>query len=801
MLARLKKLILLLVICALPMVMLSGCNGADLDERAKEEIRLQVKNRVDANLNMLKQLRDSGLITESEYNNMAQSVEDSGDTLSKLLESLLTEADAYKKLIGCITDIAPYGEDEITLESGDTVKTLNYSLANIIKEYIKDELNIYKGGSIAGYKFISDDINNTLRTRLGYEIYVINPELNMDISSLSDIYNALKKVDEGDVSITDEGTGAKYSAYLDPYFVPLLDDEGNPVTILDLDKMENQLVRDSGIYDSALTVRDTMRNAFVSNTNSIHTTWNGEARSLTDAEIAKYMYKGSNMPGRDLLLYLNGRPNLAIRITEFNSETYDTITSIMGSESKYLMMATGQGNRAYLLEYPVGYISGFDVDTSGNYEAVIEKSDLNLNLYTGKVTKSITDSNGNVSNVEISDVENRYTFSIAASYQDCSFVLDGDTYGDPNTPDDDWQVQVGGKNLVVKLPRIVLRDYLELDYTPNVVSGENLVAYGRMFRITSLKGNVSDAIARYIDPNGKISAETTGYKMYVYNFSDTEKLLADNPYNKRLQKSASDTIVTDEAAFEATLTAGGEYKRVDDMPFMVTDSIRCTLRFPGPNIAKRDNTDSQLAINTISIFYGMAVNNNIYDNGTMNWIIADSETESTTWWNKWLKEHSYNYQISDASTSEYLKTNYIYELGQAGVFVLDLETIGKLQQELDEDRSTEQIGLMRSLTKIFGYAVIFYGLIMLAAWLFDTNTDLGLKVLNKISFNKLIAVKDIDEIPQAAESDVRYVGFQNTLMISIICVTIGVTIVVTDVIMLVYNIISTFGGFASMLVG
>ena len=42
------------------------------------------------------------------------------------------------------------------------------------------------------------------------------------------------------------------------------------------------------------------------------------------------------------------------------------------------------------------------------------------------------------------------------------------------------------KTNIAKFGSIVLRDYLEYTYMPNVVTGENIVAVGRMFRLSCL---------------------------------------------------------------------------------------------------------------------------------------------------------------------------------------------------------------------------------------------------------------------------------------------------------------------------
>lgn len=237
--------------------------------------------------------------------------------------------------------------------------------------------------------------------------------------------------------------------------------------------------------------------------------------------------------------------------------------------------------------------------------------------------------------------------------------------------------------------------------------------------------------------------------------------------------------------------------KIDKLDAEIINTVFCTTTFPGKLIGESDYsmTDEK------PLFYAMAVKASMFNTGLFSgWVQSSDETQnSTLWWNNWLGAHGFQYKINSDNLVNYLKGNYAYELNKSGVIILDLETISKIQNEYKEQSQLETSRGIRTVFIVLGYALVAYSLILLVAWNMDVNVDLGINILEKLSFGKWVAIKDYEELPYLDTDDTHFVNFKDLLVSCIVIITVGIILILIDIIDLILMFIHLFGGIADYL--
>ena len=753
------------------------------------------------------------------------------------------EAEVVKDTEGNETIVEAHWEDPDGLltgnpPKGDVESNYKYNTANVnpnafLSNYLSttnngliadkfDKSSMATGGSIVPQVIIDDTSTVSLSNSLMWGIQVLQPEkLEDGTDSLATLHNLLKEVKAAIDSGSNLSNGATPSNALASYFKEVKDENGNNITLVKSDDPEYDIIRPSmnkaniGEYNIEENYKYVRKEA--KKTSCI-----GKAED-EPIDISKYKYNETNGPGMDLVIESYGIPVLVIRVSDFSEEAYNNIAAQAGlDKSKYLITTNvSGGGSAYLLQYPVGYVEGFSYDKdTDKYETIITKSGntsdkeddhptLELNLLTGKLVKKGSTLPTTTTSTEAEDTENivtvdsddeRYILATAATAENCSFVVKGET---GLSVDGGWGLKFGATETEASIPRIVLRDYLEASYTPGLVSGEDLVVYGRMLRITNFGESLTSTVAKYVDSTGaELSSDDTAFSFKAYDFSDVGKATADIPYNMHMIESSS---AEDSAKDSITFESDGSLQdytedpvRIDELQQLATtENITTTTPFPGGVIGNSDK-DSFENVSDKPMFYAMLTNVDLYTTGTMmNWINNSSDSESIVWWNTWLTNHSYVYQLDIGAAKSYLSENYKYELAQEGILVLDLDTISKIQEHFEEMNNNDVVGTFRAFTKILGYFLIVYAVMLTMAWLFDTNISPGVQLLQKITFGKMIAVSAESEMPTVGDERSTYVGIGSVVKASLCIAILGIILSLFDALTVLYKIASIVGSIAT----
>ena len=784
-------------------LMLTGC---DIPASALTGFSSAIQARMDANIAIADQLYSSGLISQESRDSLVEGIQKECDGLMhdlNLDSSDNASTSALKSVAKSI--VGWHWVDPKT--KGEDVKE-----SDIEDEYLSNWIDANSGyssyfpiledgkGDIKPIQVVSPT-STDLVDRLGYTVYVLNG--NADLEAVS---KNLKNVD-----LTKKET----YAWLNTYFHAVKDKNGKEIRLIDTSKKENQIIGASSGSSLVLEQFDSSGKS----TNK-HKVVSQVASNGTGG-----MTSGVNEPGIDLSILQNDEYTIAMRFVEFNQKAFDTINAKLGLGDEAYLIVPGN-NAAYLMQYPVGYVSGYEVNGT-NYEAKIKKSKLVVNIKTGDIGKVSGDAN-DLSAKMTSKIDQYYTL-VLDQPGTSSFTVYGET--GIGTVEDCWNLEYGEPLTKVSIPRIVLIDYLEASFSPGVVSNTNMTCYGRKIRLsvgTAFSGSISNsrpAIGWYCDFNGANPTDPSDSRwVYLDDICDIKCMdyptnagssisLGSKPYIKHLPGTGIETIASeqDENDLISKIEGDSEYslEKLSDLEFIIRNSIECSAEFPGAQLNpndedKKPESSGSSDTNTFAsyasdrpLFYAFAFRKNFSESGLIKYITSEASIDSTTWWNSWLKEHAYSYNIPTEATLEYFKNNYSYELNDAGIININLETIAKIQKEFDNADKLSTTHNIRSFFKLLGYALICYSFLMMLCWTVDISVDLGFNLLEKLTFGRFIAVNSEEEIPKTSDLPTSYVGFNTVLMSSLKIASLGIILVFIDFVQITVLLIDLVGKIAT----
>ena len=507
---------------------------------------------------------------------------------------------------------------------------------------------------------------------------------------------------------------------------------------------------------------------------------------------------GFNGLGRDLVLrstytHYKGEPepgtvdSIAARLVEFNPEFVSELNNLGSyTEGKYLKYS----NNLYLLEYPVEYIKEIEKEGDG-FKVNTEKADYSMNIWSGQLITTdgvvIKASPSTVTGASASDTADEATGGIN------SFFLSGKTS----------YANVGAESEeVINCHKVVLRDYAELLHMPGIVDGENLVNLGRRIRVIESSGDSDKDIAKYVDKNGRELVNTDGSSIRLIKASDLMSVWSGNTGHEeeKLKLPFGSNEVSEEGEAEEEGTGGvTDQKRLVNTAYK--DSIECTTRFPGPMVGSVDNS-RVMGDNEREIFYGMALDVDMYESGLMaTWVILDKEDDrgGLDWWNSWLTENTYSYNVDRTKVENFLTGIYAYDLGDNNTIILDLGTVGKIQHGYDLQGKEDYVNKIRTGSVILGMILIAYAVLVCCAWIFDTSVVGGPRTLELMTFGRWIPITSENDLPYSNIEEKHFMTLGDIAMRAMVIATIGVLLFFIDVVQITDYLVSTIGTIADKL--
>ena len=746
---KLRKFGMILILCV-PFLLASQCD-AKMIEFYNVDVRLVFQDRVQENTELVNKLYMAGLLTEAEKVEIEKNMY---DVMSSFLDGISGKEKQITQFYGAIVDwcVQEYKaeyEDMYNLseaEFNDVIFT-NYFYQNTSADL--EMINLFKQGTaITPINLIGTvDANEIISQRMGFPIKVLKPDLYSE-STAADVSEIISEIESA--------VANKDTATLDKYFVTAKDENGDVVTVLDTSKSDYKVVADS------------KGSLMVSDDNIVVGTVPKDNSRMSN------IYE--NEPGKDVIIRdsLTGLPLMSVRLREFNKQAVENVLNELGrNPEKYAFI----GDTAYLVQYPVHYITEIkdSSENAKNYECEYGKTGLEINILKGYLTKN-SDAWGGDENESIKINNDTNYLSLEG---ESSFIVFG------KCPEDSM-LEVGHSDESVKSSMILLRDYLEVLYIPEVVKNEKIVAFGRKIRVQNVSGNKDNTVfGEYYDIDNK-KVEGVG-NLKVYELAQYKALAADYSYVMYLGKSGERKKPRD---YDKIID--NQSNKVNELEHYCVDSIRPTMQFPGEDIATVDYIKDEKPL-----LYGITTRLGVFDKSMFSgWINSTSKDVSLDWWNNWLKTNNYEYQIDKSLLEGVLTKTFTFELQEEGIIILDLEVIGKIQRDYDRANQNEAVRAIRTAFVIAGFIVIFYCFALLLSWAVDTNVDLGFNILEKITFGHWVAIKDGDDLYIPDSDERKYVTLQVLVIKTLGIMVVGVLLIFVNIIDIVIALMRLFGGIA-----
>lgn len=515
-----------------------------------------------------------------------------------------------------------------------------------------------------------------------------------------------------------------------------------------------------------------------------------------------------NKLGTDLVVTSDNKISVNVRIMEFNPELLeslkdqDRLSDDNKTRGKFYKTTKSDTLAAIRLDYPMYKIDSIKTEnvTSEDWKATISDTGLFMDLADGSVYDD---------QHYILKYNNQQLYTKeSVLFWDYNYV-DAD---DPNSTKITMKDVDTGKEFNVH--PLVLRDYVELYYVRDgdndIVDGtpgespEYWIPVGRRLRVTKLKGGKDDIkkFARSLSFDGtmpesvnyisldKITDRTSGYGFYegvserlglgVDNSDEINSAInATRTEDSRLLSATGGTYSTEnfgltqkEAMFNQifpTICMGEEQKMGDDG---VRYSAVALAQIDHDKVYKKQAGGTYAA----PTVYGMTLSTPLTSANITggDWIgNTENESEGVQKWNSWLSDNNFNYQVPLRKLLEMLGIA-IDELndGESGI-IFDADVLKDLTEKYNNDEIATTQRVIRTISVIFGFVIQAYALLLLGAWVFDTNIYAGPQILKKMSAGKWEAVKDKSDYASDT-GEIHYMDLRDMIFMLMAFTTVGV---------------------------
>lgn len=816
---KLRKRLIVVGISIVALLSLTAC-GETIKTFAKTNLSDAVKQRADDNIRIVNQLYEASLISDKTKDKAVKNIEDqtskiadlmqnvglksSGKDLNKEAKNFLKTISAFRCIQGDEVGTLQLDgtDDDSDTDSGGTqkdfsgcscddsdLKTLAFTNFLVHKGLANEGPNtkfvgncdsggwlLWENISCEPIELVSQSIMDEVNKKFDYEVYVLSPDITTKdgTGSIDGIMALLQSaIDVGDSKSTITNIGT-----LNNYFVKAVDANGDPVKLLQ--DSNGEIPKEYQIIQESVLHLET------------------DGKRL----------------GQDLQITQWGVPCMYLKFIEFNQDAYDNLNQLMGLNSnKYVFYTKGDMKRVYLMEYPVSYIKSIEQDSAdpNRVNANIEKSGLGINLLTGDIIKyDGSVNNWNASGTPVNSSVDAYLTTDGASSNNedglSAFIIKGMT----STPIS-YDLVTGNVSKEIACGRIILRDYLEASFAPEFIPNESMVVFGRKIRIVfsnweettfDFTNNASykqynpywsknTNMAFYVNKDGE--EILTSPRLQITDFCDFESLAKTN-YNacvvKSIVEQGQKTTEVDAKKFDGIPS-------IDDLKYKTVSSgeINPTYVFPSDKIGIQDwNSDND----TKQRFYCLAMNKNLFENALFSdWINSKSTVASLDWWNNYLDENGFKYSPKHELVNNYLMNNFQYQISQSGIIILDLETVATIQEMYDDEANEQRIEDLHTFFMILGWVLIIYSIILMLCWALDTNSDIGIKLLGKLTLGHWVAVKYEEDIPYNNTNELSYLTGGKMFLRCILIIVMGLALIYVNVFHVVVMLIELFGRAAS----
>lgn len=95
--------------------------------------------------------------------------------------------------------------------------------------------------------------------------------------------------------------------------------------------------------------------------------------------------------------------------------------------------------------------------------------------------------------------------------------------------------------------------------------------------------------------------------------------------------------------------------------------------------------------------------------------------------------------------NKWLNVTYEISISDKDYVIFDMDKIETQNSIFQEGYNRKITQRMRAMLLVFGWILEIWGGFLLIAWVYDTNIGVGVKLLERLSFGKMTAIKYEDE--------------------------------------------------------
>lgn len=665
-----------------------------------------------------------------------------------------------------------------------------------------------------------------LNGKFEYEVYVLDPDLYQNYGNSTEGYNNSFDAMALDIK---SALDSKDTKALDNYFTPAKDTNGKAVTL-------KTILNDNGVSDNQINNLVCDSKFYTTNGSSLDLPLDANGNVIQS-------------PGQDILVtqYLDGDQSkqigvMQLRVQEFNYETAETINSILGifsnedMNSRYMVIqndSDSAGGRVYLVEYPVYAMDGFEITASTgstiNSTPTYALSGIGINFERGHIV-NYAEKNGKLTyeatvagkgwgyadtssdtydeQNQLMNIDMYYTSSLFGDDpKNSSFVVAGKSALAMGLDGKSFKVGTSEKTIAkdvnLMCPRIVLRDYIEATYAPEFTNDVNIAAFGRKVRFSvteyiNTSGKIvypnTEPIAFYVDQAGN-KLPTTSF-LNISDLCDIDTLTNNNKVKMVVAsgKQPGTTPAAEKTANSKPLMSELECTTVGT----VGEKINPFTMFPGKKLAVDDYATFEDG-HIRQRMWAVCVFGGVYDTELLtDWVDSKDPVASLEWWNKFLSDNGYGYSISKTEIINYINKAYATQIASVtGDVIISLDTIKDIDDIYEKEDNAKVASAIRTAFLIVGWILMLYALLLMLCWAMDTNTDLGLGLMEKVTFGHWTAVKYASDVPDGDTGEHSYLAFGKLMFRCVILIVVGILLINLDVFALVSTLIGLFGKAAS----
>lgn len=582
------------------------------------------------------------------------------------------------------------------------------------------------------------------------------------------------------------------------YCVPLKDENGNAVTYLQTEGYS----REGGRY----TEVDGLTVPYIfADTEEAQRKSGGRVHIGDDSEAIEY-----NTLGKDLVATSGGKVSMMIRLMEFNPELMDILEGQRDSierdklRGKYYITQQ-EGNCAIRLDYPLYKIESINTDSlaSADWYTTISDTGLYMDVKDGYI---------------YDDQHMRMEYEPNLYNTGSSIFWKSDYINPKDTSSQKITMTYQGEQIPIR--PLVLKDYVEL-YAMKDDSGNSIakvtgsaveywIPIGRRMRVTKLEGTVDDipTFAQSLSFEGglldnpnwislyDISDKTSGYGFY----EDVNERLGLGTENESNVQSAIDAVRSsgDKLKYKTGLTvASNKFGFALDAMFTYINPVIAMgteeelgsdgFSYKTPALAQNDHdgvyTKGASGTYGTPTVYGMALSTPATNaNLTGSWIGGtESACVDINRWNNWLTYNHFRYQVDVYKLLELLGIVIDEQNQGESAIVFDKDTLELVSNDLSTKVEETSVRWLRTASRIFGFILTAYGMLLLGAWVFDTNIYAGPKLVSLMTLGRWQAVRDKSDIGDVCGGDdVRFVDLRDMIISLIELTALGVLLWYVD---------------------